>query len=477
VATCQRHCHLFFISFSRHKCPGSAASRAEVRKNTAAVRHLLFRLHPAPTQYVSRERLELALDSLNIFEGETQPRQVHEYRIRQVLRLVGCGHTNLWVSTPRKDRKKPPSFRVLPFYTYTDGQQIWTRSPLDSTQLQIPNGAQLRSINGEPLSPRVAYLSKYQISDGTGNAIGLHTLNKNLLFNFLYRKYYPVDTAMQVEWQNVDGSIQSARMKAISVQKALLVSLKDPSPKEKPLFKATNRSFYYVEGRPDVAVLRIESFERRKPRMYKKVFSELEKRKTPYLVIDLRDNLGGNYADCINLCRYVTEEPFQVRLTRRTFRTLRYQRLGHYVGRLSSIIRTDILSLTPRIYGPRKARYFLRYKPRKRNRYDGQVFVLVNGWSASASGVLASFAKEKGNAICIGQETGGGAQALNGMQIPTFRLPAGRLRISVPLYHLDMRLGQDKGRGVVPQHPVVYDIEDILAGRDIEMEKVLELAR
>ena len=31
------------------------------------------------------------------------------------------------------------------------------------------------------------------------------------------------------------------------------------------------------------------------------------------------------------------------------------------------------------------------------------------------------------------------------------------------------------GRGVLPDHEIIYDIEDLVQGRDLEMEKALEL--
>ena len=117
--------------------------------------------------------------------------------------------------------------------------------------------------------------------------------------------------------------------------------------------------------------------------------------------------------------------------------------------------------------------YRLRYKPNRRVHFDGQVLLLTNGLSFSASSQTATYLKAVSNTISIGEETGGGAFANNGMQIPAFKLPASGLRIRVPQYHLDYRLGTDNGHGVMPDIPVQYQIEDVLNDRDLEWEAAL----
>lgn len=472
----------FFIAAFSLSQPLSSQmlSRAQVERNTAAIRRLLLYSHPAATQYINRDSLEQALADLCRLEGDSISRNAFEYKVRQVLHTVGCGHTNIhpystfW-SRFRKNKKAPA--KVLPFYFYTDGQQLWVRSALDSLQQQVPTGAAIRSINGIPGRQILNRLTRCQIPDGQTPTIGVHTLNQELFFNLFYYKFEAQYAYMQVEWENQDGSVQSSRLAAIPLKRALAAMPKNTAQAPKALYRAKYRRFYFHEDNPQIGVLRLESFSGRAGRMYRKTFRTLKAQKTPYLVIDVRDNLGGNFNDCMNLVRYVVDKPYKVHITRRSFRTWKHMQPSQYLQRLAAILRADVLNITPRSYNFKRVRHYYRFKPHRKNHYDGQVFILMNGWSASASSVMSAYMKELGGAICIGQETGGGAWSLNGMQIPTFRLPEGKLALVVPQSHLDFRLGPDNGRGVMPQHPIYYTIEDILEARDLEMEKVMELIK
>jgi hypothetical protein len=56
----------------------------------------------------------------------------------------------------------------------------------------------------------------------------------------------------------------------------------------------------------------------------------------------------------------------------------------------------------------------------------------------------------------------------------TATLPASRLRVSVPLVLYTMAVdGYPKDRGIVPDFPVTPTVEDLLAGRDVVMERAL----
>lgn len=199
----------------------------------------------------------------------------------------------------------------------------------------------------------------------------------------------------------------------------------------------------------------------------------MKKNKAKYLVIDMRDNTGGSFSSSVNLIRHVADKPFSMRVHRRLFRSWRHQSLLNHWNRFNAFLMFDVFNPNPRWIKDGKMVYKLKYKPyRKCRHFDGQVFVLTNGLSFSASSQTATYIKELSDAIIIGDETGGGAAANNGMQIPLFKLPESGLRVRVPQFHLDYRLGPDYGRGVMPDIPTHYTIEDILGNRDLEWEAV-----
>jgi hypothetical protein len=63
--------------------------------------------------------------------------------------------------------------------------------------------------------------------------------------------------------------------------------------------------------------------------------------------------------------------------------------------------------------------------------------------------------------------------------MPTVTLPHSKLNVRVPLvaYYMAVSGYRDAARGVIPDYPVHYSIEELLEGTDKEMAVALELAR
>jgi len=114
--------------------------------------------------------------------------------------------------------------------------------------------------------------------------------------------------------------------------------------------------------------------------------------------------------------------------------------------------------------------------PKKRNAFNGKLFVLTNGRSFSMSGMTSSYLKHKANATIIGEETGGTLTGSNAMLSGTIILPNTKAQILVPLYHIHHRVKvADTKRGLIPDFSIQYGIDDLLKKKDLEMEKVREI--
>jgi hypothetical protein len=463
---------LFFLGVVSTPLIGQTITREEALRDVAALRRILFKDHPAPTAYVSRDSIERRLEALTISKEDTYDLRRWEWSIRDLLTIVGCGHTYMSTNPRIKPAKNP---KVFPFRVFSTDGQVWVRQCLDSTQASsIPVGAELLQFNNYPVTDVLRRIQLHQPSDGYNQTLWHRLANKDIFFNFLHRKYFPTDSVLTVRWRGTDGEEHTSVVNAVPDNK-LQYSPSAPRDTQIQILYSTGKGkqyFYVHPANPKVGVLRIASFKGKGNRLYRRAFRYMNRHDLEHLVIDVRDNLGGDFGSCVNLARYVVDSSFKMRLSRPVFRTWRHQPFMNHPKRLGSFFLFDIVNTNPRWIRHGRVHYKLKYRPRRKNHFDGPTYVLTNGFSFSASSLMAAYIQAKSDATIIGQETGGGARSNNGMQIPRFILPGSGIKLNIPQMNLDYRLGKDEGRGVIPDIMTKYSIQDILEQRDLEWEAV-----
>lgn len=108
-------------------------------------------------------------------------------------------------------------------------------------------------------------------------------------------------------------------------------------------------------------------------------------------------------------------------------------------------------------------------------RFKGKIYVLINSGSFSASVLFSAVMKDYGFATLIGEETGQSANPFGGSYM--FNLPNTHLRASVPTGRSYRPSGLDTKRGVIPDYIVKQNFNDLDNVRDTVMEFTKELIR
>jgi Peptidase family S41 len=452
-------------------------SHQQAEADVAALRRILYRDHPAPTAYITRDSLDKRLAALLPPDAASIPLKQWEIGIRELLISVGCGHTYVG-SNPRVGVLKNP--KILPMKVFSTDDRMWVVEGLDSAQAQaIPAGAQLVRLNDKPVSEVLKRYMNHQSSDGYNQSLGRRLINKDLFFNYLYRKYFFADTVVNVAWLDSLGEEHSSVVQAVPDRQLKPISTVTRDSSIRILYSTgKGKQYFYVHpDNPKVGVLRISSFRGKGNKLYRRAFRYMRRHAVDHLVIDVRDNLGGSFSSSVTLAQYLVDSSFSMRLSRPVFRTWRHQPFLNHPRRVGSFLMFDVFNPNPRWIKKGRVHYRLKYKPKRRWHYEGHAYVLINGFSFSASSLMAAYANERSSAIMIGQETGGGARSNNGMQIPLFKLPGSGIRLRIPQMNLDYRLGKDYGRGVWPDIATYPTIETVRAGRDLEWEAVWMLVK
>ncbi len=127
-------------------------------------------------------------------------------------------------------------------------------------------------------------------------------------------------------------------------------------------------------------------------------------------------------------------------------------------------------------------RYHFRFwekriiKPGKKNHFNGNVYVLTNGLTFSASTLFCNAVKGQSNVTLVGEETGGGWHGNSGIMIPDIILPETKLKVRLPFFRLVQYDHVPKnGTGVIPDILVNPTVKDVRSNVDRKMEVVKEM--
>jgi C-terminal processing protease CtpA/Prc len=112
----------------------------------------------------------------------------------------------------------------------------------------------------------------------------------------------------------------------------------------------------------------------------------------------------------------------------------------------------------------------------QQNRFEGNVYVLMNGKSMSTTAEFTAATHFNNLATFVGDESGGVYEGGNGADFVSVILPNTQLFLNIPLAKYVMTTsGELKGRGTIPHYQVKKTVKDWLELRDPQLDFVLEL--
>lgn len=216
-----------------------------------------------------------------------------------------------------------------------------------------------------------------------------------------------------------------------------------------------------------------------------KSFEILKQKRIPNLIIDLRDNEGGSEHHEMELISYLYDKPYKlyqnIYLSNLDFRPLEdvilerdssdllFNNDDGYMRKFGNNLWVNNYEYSDN----------LRLQPSKEDVFKGQLYVLMNGISFSSTAAMIADIKKTTNAIFIGEESGGTFEGPTGGDSIVIELPNSKImvRISPNIQVGYMYQKHPIGRGVFPDYHIKYKIDDVLSGKDLEMETAIGLIK
>lgn len=441
--------------------------------------------HGNPYLYISREDFhQLIADKI-----ASLPEQVSYQQISNTLvalnQKIRCGHTSVTFSASSfRSIAETPNFFPYPV-SIIDGELY-----IDFEDGAFPYGARLTKINGVDAGTILNELSLLPVTDGYIKTKVLRDIEKKFGHYFLMR--YGASEEFQVTYEA--GGVKEEMIVTGGTATEMLTN-----NYYRPVYKTHERYIHFTHFAAvdslNTLVMTLNTFNAKPEWFLERVMSrydaEAQKFNFNNLVIDIRDNEGGDRRLLNILYQLVSGQTLSDPSLNST-RTLNIDQsqlraINGSVSENAVLKAEDYLS--ERFVNTQNGNFatdqidwyagdFKLDLDLSQLKFEGQVYVLTSGKTYSAAADLARILGNLDNVKLIGEETGGAHVARTANMLLNYELPNTGMKVQVPvIYEEFVNTDRDNGvgRGTFPDYLVTQTYEDMMNRKDTAFTFVLNL--
>jgi hypothetical protein len=419
--------------------------------------------------YTSKDSLDKMFDAISASLNEPMTSIEFYRKIAPVNKALRNLHTLFWASAADENGTETSLPRFPLDIHWTDGKMYVLRnhSSLDNI---IP-GSLVKSINGESVTIIFEKLLECTVRDGFNESYPTSRASRN--FSSYYAQLIGTPKSFVVELITPEGTEQKLSIPGTTVTEINTSRVTKFNRKHSQFggdweeWIARKEPAFRLEMKGKVAVMTMRSFltytidggGQQYEQFINDAFNQFAVNKTPELIIDLRNNHGGHDLVGMLLMSHLHDSVFYYYKSRRMLvkpigKAVKKGNTYEIIGRKGWVGKVTPM---PTIY-------------------KGNVYVLMNGYSASSTGEFIGHLKNINRAIFIGEEAGGNPVIFTGGQRLHIDLQHTHITGFIPFCLTEMNVElKNNGHGITPDYEVKPGIKDILEERDVEMEFALKL--
>lgn len=450
-------------------------SELEYSEDWNVFREILTSFHPAATAWHTEDELNSHLDRLEKKIGPEMTYEEFYALIWEGIDFIGDGHT----AAMHPDwYYEQPFADYFPLYLTVIDNELYNLE--EGTE--IPFGSRITEIDGLSSAEVLNELGIYTASDGTPAPNETELLN--IAFADYYTDHFGPSDSYSLGWEApYSNKVEHSTVKAWSIDE-------DAGADD----YLEIESFEYRELKNKRAYLGVHSFVfgedeyTGSPEEWEEflhdTFTALKENKTEELILDLRQNGGGDPLLMAQLLSYLIDERFIPEAV--MFTKTQSIPMSAYImpsqKRTAKDVEAELRELTKQA-SDGTFRYINDFEeeqvwvqPQTGLLFTGRLKVLVSPMTFSAGSMCAAILEDRTEAITIGRETCGGMTRLCAAADFQYRLPKTGISLDIPTVGIIVNLKNNNytaGRGVIPDIIVENRAQLIIEGKDPEMQAAL----
>lgn len=465
--------------------PEKKYSLRSLQADYKVFRGILESAHPSLYWYTPKDSMDFYFDEGYAALRDSMTEIQFRTGLSYVIAKINCGHTSIKASKAYTRYADTAGGKIFPFVI-----KFWDDSMVIAANIRrqdpvFKRGTVLKSINGYSARELTDTLFNFITTDGYSLSGKYQTLSTGFTFANLYKHVMGFGDSVNVRYLDSLGEERQAFVPLYDFKSDTMRKGNRPQgPDNKHRKKSPPELIYFssvnlqLDTGLKTAFMTVATFDHNNHlrRFFRNSFREIKKDHITDLVVDVRSNGGGDAGFSTLLTRYIINRKFRLADSLYTVRAPRgynkyiekdfwYNMLTRFVTHRESD-------------GKYHFRYFERhaFSPKKRNHFDGQVYLLTGGNSFSATTLFVGDLKGQKNVTVVGEETGGGYYGNTAWIIQDVTLPNTKVRFRLPRFRMVIDKNRVKdGRGILPDVWALPSSEAIRRGIDYKAMKVKEL--
>lgn len=395
----------------------------------------IVKIHPNVFKFISQKKFTDIVEKCKSQITENTKFGEFSYLCNKIIASINCAHTGMGGLYPENEML--PQALKFPIQTRWIGSQLYVIDPMNNSDELKPKD-EILAINGVPVATLIDDIYQHVVAQG------MVKTTKNHTFNTLSSSLIPYSLGLPEEY--------SLTLKGAQKPIVLRKSEKAVGPYWDYLqYCEKQLCFEFLEDKK-AALLTITSFNyyswnnlQEFVDFIDQSFREIKEKGVQNLIIDVRYNSGGSQSSAIHLLKYLVDKPFT------------YYSKADFPGKMGKIEGEEVIFPND-------------------NGYNGKVLFLIDGIGNSTTGHFMSLVKFLKLGTIIGEELGSNQFCSAGSN--SCRLKNTKLNYYVANNtHISTATTLPDEKGILPDHFVSQNIDDVINRKDVVKEFALGLLK